>query len=102
VARTKQSFTVMGFFGVPAGAEAVTGNLTIVDQTHEGYVSLAPSLTSGVEAGISTLNFPDGDIRANGVIVPLNAGALDAMFWSGSDGAWRVHVIFDVTGYFGH
>jgi hypothetical protein len=102
VARTKQNFTVKGFFGVPAGAEAVTGNLTIVDQTHEGYVSLAPSLTSGVEAGISTLNFPEGDIRANGVIVPLDAGTLDAMFWSGSDGAWRVHVIFDVTGYFGH
>jgi len=40
--RTKQSFAVTGLFGVPAGAVAVTGNVTIVGQTRLGYVTVAP------------------------------------------------------------
>jgi hypothetical protein len=78
----------------------VTGNVTIVNQTAGGFVNLAPSLTSGVQPGTSTINFPTGDIRANGVIVPLaSGGKLDFMYWVSSTGP-SVDVIFDVTGYF--
>ena len=98
--RTKQSFQVTGLHGVPAGAVAVTGNVTIVGQTRTGYVTVAPSLTSGVQPPTSTINFPKGDTRANGITVPLGAGGkLDAMYWSAST-ADTVNVIFDVTGYF--
>ncbi len=96
----KQSFQVTGLWGVPAGAVAVTGNVTIVSQTRNGYVTLAPLLSQGVQPITSTINFPAGDIRANGVTVALGAGGkLDAMYWSSST-ADTVQVIFDVTGYF--
>jgi hypothetical protein len=98
--RTKQSFAVSGLYGVPADAVAVTGNVTVVGQTRGAYVTIAPSLTSGVQPSTSTINFPLGDIRANGVTVALGAGGkLDAMYWSAS-ASDVVNVIFDVTGYF--
>ncbi len=98
--RTKQSFQVTGLWGVPAGAVAVTGNVTVVGQTAAGYVTVAPSLTSGSQPLTSTINFPAGDIRANGVTVALGAaGKLDAMYWTGN-AANTTQVLFDVTGYF--
>ena len=96
----KQSFQVTGLWGVPAGAIAVTGNVTIVNQTRGGYVTVAPLLSQGLQPITSTLNFPAGDIRANGITVALGAGGkLDVMYWSAST-ADTVQVIFDVTGYF--
>ena len=66
----------------------------------EDHVTIAPALTSGVVPPTSTINFPTGDIRANGVTVALGAGGkLDAMYWSSSTTA-TIEVIFDVTGYF--
>ena len=98
--RTKQTFAVAGLAGVPAGAVAVTGNVTVVGQTRAAYVTIAPSLTSGVQPSTSTINFPAGDTRANGLTVSLTAGGtLDAMAWS-ANAADTVNVIFDVTGYF--
>ncbi len=74
--------------------------MTIVGQTAGGYVTVAPSLTSGVQPPTSTINFPKGDTWANGITVPLGAGGkLDAMYWSSSTSA-TVNVLFDVTGYF--
>jgi hypothetical protein len=91
---------VAGLDGVPAGAVAVTGNVTIVGQTRNGYVTVAPSLTSGTQPGTTTINFPTADVRANGITVSLGSGGkLDAMYWSAST-ADTVNVIFDVTGYF--
>jgi hypothetical protein len=85
---------------VPAGAVAVTGNVTITGQTAASYVTIAPSLTSGVQPQTSTINFPAGDTRANGVTVALgDGGKLDAMYWSGSTSN-TTQVLFDVTGYF--
>ncbi len=86
--------------GVPANAVAVTGNVTVTQQTSLGYISVAPSLTSHVAPATSTLNFPTGDNRANGVTVPLAAGGhLDFMYWTGNTSD-RAQIIFDVTGYF--
>jgi hypothetical protein len=48
----------------------------------------------------STLNFPVGDDRANGVTVALSiAGTLGVTFVAPAPGP-IAHVIFDVTGYF--
>jgi hypothetical protein len=86
--------------GVPTDAVAATGNVTVTGQTRGGYVTVAPSLTSGLQPPTSTINFPLGDTRANGVTVPLAAsGNLDFMYWSGSK-ADTVQILFDVTGYF--
>ena len=48
----------------------------------------------------STLNFPVGDDRANGVTVALGAGGTLSVTFVASAGAASAHVIFDVTGYF--
>jgi hypothetical protein len=99
--RVKQTVTIAtDDSGVPTDAVAVTGNVTVTGQTNAGYVTVAPSLTSGVQPPTSTLNFPNGDTRANGVTVSLASdGKLDFMYWS-SRTSDRAQVIFDVTGYF--
>ena len=82
---------------VPAGAIAVTGNLTVVGQSAPGYLAL----TNGAIATptTSTINFPVHDIRANGVTIPLGAGDQLWLRYVATAGA-TTHVIFDVTGYF--
>ena len=83
--------------GVPAGAIAVTGNLTVTGQTSSGYLFIGPVATNN--PGSSTLNFPVGDDRANAVTVALGAGGLSITFVSPSNGP-SAQAIFDVTGYF--
>ncbi|MEX1172162.1 MAG: hypothetical protein WEG56_06065 [Chloroflexota bacterium] len=92
-----QSFQITGRGGIPANAVAVTGNLTVVGQGAAGYVSLGPLV--GSAPGTSTLNFPLGDIRANGVTVPLSStGALQAVYVASAGKS--THLVMDVTGYF--
>ena len=55
---------------IPSDAIAVTGNLTVTGQTAPGYFALTPVATNNPTT--STLNFPLGDNRANGVTVPLS------------------------------
>ncbi len=86
-----------GHFGVPGSALAVTGNLTVVGQTKAGYVSITKNPVASPP--VSTINFPFGDIRANGVTVPLNAANDMALVYKGSSGA-ATHLILDLTGYF--
>jgi len=83
---------------VPANATAVTGNLTVTDQTSRGYLSLTPTRPSGVPS-TSTLNFPVSDVRANGVAIPLGAGGVLWVTYTSAPGAHSA-VVFDVTGYF--
>jgi hypothetical protein len=96
VART---FTVTGgSSGVPSGATAVTGNLTVTGQTSSGYLFIGPVAANNPTS--STLNFPVGDDRANAVTVALGAGGkLSITFVAPSNGP-TAHAIFDVTGYF--
>jgi hypothetical protein len=97
VART---FQVTGAGGVPAGAVAVTGNLTVTQQTMPGYLFLGPVAT--YNPGSSTLNFPVGDNRANAVTVTLGTGGTLSVTYVGSIAGQTAtaHVVFDVTGYF--
>ena len=83
--------------GVGAGAKAVTGNLTVVGQTAGGYVSATPSTQA--DPTTSTINFPVGDVRANGVTVPLNSGGSQWFVFKSGSGR-RTNLILDVTGYF--
>ncbi len=82
---------------MPAEAVAVTGNLTVTSQTAAGYVFLGPDPTPTPSS--STLNFPLGDSRANGVTVALGAGgSLSATYLAPAGKS--TDLIFDVTGYF--
>ncbi|MGZ5422431.1 MAG: hypothetical protein ACXWXF_11075, partial [Aeromicrobium sp.] len=80
---------------IPNDAVAVTGNITVTQQTRAGYIILAPAAGSAT----STVNFPVADNRANGVTVPLSgSGSLNAVY-KAKPGATS-HILFDVTGYF--
>ena len=95
-ANTPRSFQVTGRGGVPANAVAVTGNLTVTNQTAAGAAFLGPY--PSVSPSTSTINFPVGDNRANGVTLALGAGgALYATYLAAGGSA---DFIFDVTGYF--
>lgn len=94
-----REFAVAGHGGVPGGAIAVTGNLTVTRQTASGYIAL--TTTAQAKPATSTLNFPLADDRANGVTVPLTA---DGQLWATyvGTGSASTALIFDVTGYFLH
>lgn len=84
--------------GVPRTATAITGNLTVTEQSGAGY--LAVTRTPTTNPATSTLNFPIGDTRANGLFAPLDGtGAVSIFYKSGTTGA-HAQVILDVTGYF--
>jgi hypothetical protein len=95
VART---FQVTGHGGVPTGATAVTGNLTVTLQTSYGYLYLGPVAMNNPTS--STLNFPLGDNRANAVTVALGTGGTLSITYVGLFSSATAHAIFDVTGYF--
>ena len=82
---------------IPDGAIAVTGNLTVAGQSAPGYLALTTVATKSPKT--STLNFPIGDARANGVTIPLGTGGTLGITYMARAGA-TTNVVFDVTGYF--
>ena len=91
-----RTLSIAGAHGIPADALAITGNLTVVGQTAGGYLSITKDPTANPTT--STLNFPVGDTRANGVTVPLNASGDLSIVYKAQSGS--AHVLLDVTGYF--
>ena len=98
-ARSSRTFQVAGHGGVPVAAIAVTGNLTVTNQGSRGYLYIGPTAMNTPKT--SNLNFPVGDNRASGAVVPLSGtGTLSVTYVASSSGSYRTDVIFDVTGYF--
>lgn len=95
---TPGSVTVAGRGGIADDAVALTGNLTVTGQTRAGYASLTP--TPDATPSTSTINFPTGDTRANGVVSKVDQGTGKvSLTYIGRDGA-TTHLLLDVTGYF--
>jgi hypothetical protein len=87
---------VQGFCGfrIPAGAQAVAINATIVDPDSAGHATLFPSGTAQPTA--SSINASSAnDVVANAMIVPLgDDGSINIYAFMGT------HIVVDVTGYF--
>ena len=95
---TPRTFQVVGRAGIPAAATAVTGNLTVTQQTDPGYLSIGPLPVAHPTS--STLNFPLNDNRANAAWTALGqGGSLSVTLFATAPGG-TAQVIFDVTGYF--
>ena len=96
-----RALPVAGHWGVPDGAQAFTGNLTVTAQTGVGYIAVSPAQPVGVPA-TSTLNFPLGDNRANGLVSPLGTGPSLGQTWLVYIGATgkTTQLILDLSGYF--
>ena len=74
----------------------VTGNFTVTNQTVIGAGYLGPD--PNPSPSTSTINFPVGDNRANGVTLALGAGGQLSATYIATSGT--TDFIFDVTGWF--
>jgi hypothetical protein len=97
ISHAARTFQVTGSV-IPANATAVTGNLTVTLQTAFGNLYSGPVAQNF--PGSSTLNFPRGDDRANGLTVALGAGGTMSVTYSASTAGQSTHAIFGVSGYF--
>ena len=96
-ANTPATFAVTGGGGVPAGATAVTGNLTVTGSSSGWAIYIGPDPVASPTS--STINFVTGDVKANGLTVALSAtGTLSATYISTA--GKTTDLVFDVTGYF--
>jgi len=87
---------IAGRGGVPSsGVSAVALNVTETDARRSGYVTVYPDGTGKPVS--SNLNYPQGDTRANLVVVKLGSSGRLA-FTNTSLGS--VHLIADVSGYY--
>jgi len=93
-----RTFTIAGAprCGIPASAQAVTFNFTVVNPTNTGDLRIYPA-GPGISAPlVSTMNYSAGQTRANNAIVLLGpTGGITIQ----ADGAGTVDVLIDVTGY---
>jgi hypothetical protein len=93
----RRVFAVPGACGIPSGAQAISGNLTVVGAAALGDIRitgghLASTLTSA-------LSIPLARARANNAIIQLATDGSGTIAVA-NDSAGTVHFILDVNGYF--
>jgi hypothetical protein len=100
VTKSARTTTIWGAGGVPSGAVAVTGNLTVVGPSSKGWACASPSIPADpATLNASMVNAQAGETKADGVTVQLSATGTLSFVWVGEPGS-TTHMIFDVTGYF--
>ncbi len=94
-AGTSQSYTLpqLGGCGIPTSAAAYSLNVTVVPITTLGYLTIWP--TGEAQPSVSTMNSPDGRIKANAAIVPAGTSGAVSVFVTDT-----TNVILDIDGYF--
>ena len=85
---------VTGLGGVPAGAAAAVLNVTAVDPTAAGFLTVYPE--GGTLPTVSNLNFAAGDTVPNLVTVGLSSTGMVSIYNS----AGSTNVVVDVYGYY--
>lgn len=90
---TALEFTVTGVNGIPAGAAAVSLNVTIANPDSDGYATVYPCATPPGPA--SNLNFVTGQTVANAVVAPVDAAGKVCFFTTAT-----TNIISDVSGWF--
>ena len=88
---------------VPAGATGVLLNVTVVQPSAAGFLSVRPGDATGVPS-TSSLNFKAGDIVPNSVQVGLptagaNAGKIDITYDAFGQAGPTTEVLIDVVGF---
>jgi hypothetical protein len=86
---------VVGGCGIPAGASAVSVNVTVVGATAGGQMTAFP--TGEPRPGTSVISFPAAVTRANNAVLKLGDGSLS--FFNGQTSG-AAHLVIDVNGYF--
>jgi hypothetical protein len=96
-AHERRVFAVGGACGVPANAQAISANLTVVSAQALGDLRVAGGhVTSTIT---SALSIPLARARANNAIVQLSTSS-DGTIAVTNDSSGEAHFILDVNGYF--
>jgi hypothetical protein len=96
-ANSPATFQVSTRAGIPANAKAVTGNVTVVNETGSWAVYVGPDPVASPST--STVNFKAGQIQANSLTVALSStGTLSATYIAIAGNT--TNLVFDVTGYY--
>jgi len=92
---TSRNFTVpqLGNCGIPATAAAYSLNVTVVPHGSLGYLTIWPAGLA--QPSTSTMNSPDGRVKANAVVVLGGASGAVSVYVSNT-----TDVILDIDGYF--
>src|SRR6185295_4489302 len=94
-----QTYALHGVCGIPATAKTVVLNVTDVEPTGDGDLTIYAS--DATPPGFSTLPFPANRTRALIVVVELsNDAAGEVTVLPSVAGNGTVHVVLDVMGYF--
>ncbi len=89
-------FKLTGQCGIPTGAKAASGNVTVVTPTDPGELKLNPT---GADPQVaSAISFPAGRVLANNAMVFLGTDGAMSVFDAQDTGS--THFIIDVNGYF--
>jgi hypothetical protein len=91
-----RSFVVANTCGVPAGARALSANVTVVAPSAAGNLRLWPAHLGPPPT--SALNYAAGQTRANSALLALSPQG--AVTVRADQGAGLVHVLLDVNGYY--
>lgn len=94
-ANTSQNFAIptLGGCNIPATALAYSLNVTVLPITTLGYLTIWPAGES--QPYVSTMNSPDGRVKANAAIVPAGYQGAVSVFVTNT-----TNVILDIDGYF--
>ena len=96
VAGAVRTFVLTGQCGIPAGAKALSVNITVTQSQGAGFLTL---YQSGIlRPQTSTINYRAGQTRANNAIVSVGSGGELAVFTGQAGGT--ADFILDVNGYF--
>jgi hypothetical protein len=79
--------------GIPTDVVAYSLNVTVVPSGALGYLTMWP--TGEGQPFVSTLNSPDGRIKANAAIVPAGTGGAISVFATDA-----TNLLLDINGYF--
>jgi hypothetical protein len=94
-AGSERTFTAVGSCGIPAGAKALSINLTVVTPTVAGFLQALPAAAAA--SPTSSISFKAGVTRANNAVLSLDGtGALVVR----SGATAPIDFLIDVTGYF--
>jgi hypothetical protein len=94
-AQSIRAFALGGQCGVPAGAVAVSANVTIVTPSSDGYLTAYPG--TGAPPQTSLIDYSTGRVLANSAVLPLLAGQGSFQL---NQPAGTAHLLVDVNGYF--